>query len=254
MKIRDAVILVALTAGLFPANYAHATGNVLIPNDNPDKSTYPNLGLTTEPTPLPEPPKPPEAPKPEKTTDKTTNPAKDATPQPIAKGEPYPVQPYPTQPYPVQPYPAQPYQPQPAQLPYAISVSFAQQPNLSANDIDNISTQTGLPKNMVASSCRMGINGMIITDRSTTNVESEASPSVTVRYDGAITNAVLSVYAACNAAPNPSKYSYLQRVGNLYSVSLNSAFCQPKTPFSGTMRRILVTHVATGSDSCVYAP
>ena len=228
------------------AGEANATGNVLLPPENADKSNLPNLGLSpAEPTPQPAPvaeTKPPEPAKVEipVVSETKTPPVQMVKPQPVANPRPYTM----------------PYQPPaaPPETRYSINITLGKTPGLTPNDIDIINTQLGIDKGSVVSSCHIGINGMLITDKGTSSVDSNAATSVDVVYVGALNNALLSVYAACDSAPKPAPYNYIQRMGNKFAVSLGSAFCEPKTPFSGTMHQIIITHSNTGNDSCVYKP
>lgn len=251
VNLRQTMILSALFATLFATGGAHAQGNVLLPNENLDKSTLPNLGLIpAETTPPPEQPKLPEPVKEETTPPKqtATQPAKQQTTQPTNPGA--------TQIQGKTNYVAIPMSGPPPvpRMPYTINVSMSPQTKWTPADIDNVSGQTGLPKPEVMTNCRLGFNGMLITDQGSSQVESSVSNTATVSYGGAVSNALLSVYAACLTAPKPAQYSYLQHMGNYYIVALNSAFCQPKVPFSGTMRQIVITHVASGSDTCTFMP
>lgn len=248
MIVRHAGFLVALIAFAASTGSALAQGNVLLPNENQDKSNYPNLGLTPpEPPPPPvEIPKPPEPAKPDKAATTST----DTTQKAAAKSQPAPAQLAP-QPY-VNYTPPAPVQPQPK--PYSISISLLRTATWTPADIQNVSSQTGIPAASVTANCHMGINGMLITDRGSEPVDSNITTSVNTPYDGALTNAMLNVYAACNEAPKPAPYNYIQRVGNMFVVSLSSAICQPAVPFKGTMRQILITHSANSSDSCAYVP
>ncbi len=241
MYSRNAIILATSLALLVP-NLARATGNVLLPNDNVDKSSLPNLGLVpaeSEPAPV-------EAPKPAEVK-KTETPA----PPPAVIAAPPEVKPIATQPYPAYPeYPPAYPEPQPRGA-YSIMVSMPKA-TWTPNDIDIVSTQLGLAKSEVTSKCVMGINGMLITDHGTSSVESKFTNSVKVTYDGLLNNAMLSIYAACDSAPKPAPYNYMQRMGDKFGVSLSSAFCQPKTPFAGTMHQIVINHTTNGNDNCIY--
>lgn len=247
MKYPSAIVLIALI-GLAPAGYALAQGNVLLPSDNPDKSNYPNLGLTpAEPAPAAE-------------TLKPASPPPAETPKPVAqpaapKAAPLIAQPNPATPaaHPYSPPPLrQPYQPPVPVQPYSLSVSLTSGSTLTPNDVNTIGDQLGIAKASVASECRLSIGGMLITDQGTASIENRGTASVTAGYGGTITNAILTTYATCNSAPKPSPYSYAQRVGDKFSIPVGSAFCAPKSAPGGSFRQVTVTHTANGTDSCVY--
>jgi hypothetical protein len=237
--LRQTILLAAIFAGLVPVAAAMAAGDVLLPPDNGGKSSLPNLGL------MPAEPEAAPAAAPQK------KPAQAAMPEKPAAAALLPV----TQPAapPGRPVPPPPdYRPAP--LPYSIMVSLAKSTIWSANDLETVSRQTGLPKSGVVDHCRMGINGMLITNNGAHAVDSHATDSADVAYAGTVTNAMLSVYAACDSAPKPAPYNFIQRLGDRYAVALGSAFCAPKTPFSGTLGHITVTHGTNGDDRCVYLP
>lgn len=224
-------------AGLVSFSKASAAGNVLLPPETSDKSNLPNLGLIpAEPEPLPPETKPVETPKP---------PVPAALPKPatpVAKAPP------PYVPPPNYTPPPQAYRPPPA---YGITISLAKT-SWSPADIQTVSSQLGIAKTSVPVECQMAINGMVISSGGVSSVTNNPAPSTTVGYDGAVTNAMLTAYAACNSAPQPAASNYIQRLGDKYGVPIGSATCEPKTPFAGTTRQVVMTHTATGADSCTY--
>lgn len=257
MYFRNLIILATLSAALSLTNEAFATGNVLLPQDN----SAPNLGLVpVEPTPA----------SPESTLDKkpelaapaeptTLPPAPSSAVPPSATTTPSSVQPPAFQapkPTPAQAAAMNPelyknYMPAPEPLPYTITVSLAK-PALSNNDLEQVSTQLGLAKSEIANQCRFGINGILISDRGSYNVDSHMTTTVDVPYNGALNNAMLSVYSVCDSAPKPPQYSFMQKMGNKFSIAVGVAFCSPAKPFAGTLRHIVITHSGTGNDTCVY--
>lgn len=232
----------AMIALLLASIKAYAQGNVLLPSANNNSQPLPNLGLIPaepEPTPLQE-PKP--IPPPVVEEKQPELPAATNTPVP-------PVQ------NPVAPPYTQPIQPQQPRMPYTVTVALdSRSTSFTPTDIDTVSTQLGIPRAQVTGQCRMGINGMVVTDHGSSTIDGASATSANVAYDGSVTNAILSVLALCNSAPKPAPYNYIQRIGDKYGIAVGSVFCTPKVPFAGTMREIVITHTGTGQDSCNFVP
>jgi hypothetical protein len=217
-----------------------AQGNVLLPTDS-SNNTPPNLGLI---------------------------PAEIESPPPIVKSQPAPAIPPDDQPQAAKPSspipPTLPATPAPIQTTppimnpgkppvaaHTITITLAK-PFLAPTDIENIHTQLGIPKNMVATECQLGINGTLLTDQGAPPVESNALPTVNVPYDGLISNAILAVYAACTSAPKPIQFNYIQQIAGRYALALSSTYCMPNATIAANANQILITHTGSGSDSCTY--
>ena len=233
MRLAYAVILTMFAAFTLTESQARG-GNVLLPPDDGSSASTPNLGFmpsessSVEPLPVP------------KTTPAVTPPP--ATPEPAAPTPTPTPTPAPT---------PQPTPPQQAPANY-LTISLTQSSYWKPYDIANVSSQLGIPRGLVTSECRLGISGMLITNQGAVAVDSNQSPTINVPYEGYVTNASLTTYAACTSAPQPAPSTYIQRIGDKFSVSLSSAFCMPPAPFAGTIRQLWITHGVNGSDSCAY--
>jgi hypothetical protein len=234
VKIRQTVLLLAIMASFVSFNEASATGNVLLPPENSDKSNLPNLGLgPTEPAPAPPVAnKPAEAPQP---------PAPVTTTKPVATSVTKPPAPY---------VPPRNYS---APKPYSITITLAKS-SWANSDISAVSSQLGIPKAKVQDECKMAINGMVGSGKGSNSVTGNTTTSATIAYDGVISNATLTAYAVCDSAPKPATYSYMQRLGSKYGLPIGSAFCSPKISSRTSMRQVVMTRSANSPDSCTFLP
>lgn len=247
MTFRSSRLLAALTLMTFAPGAAMA-GNVLLPNDNGDHSTYPNLGLMpAESTPATAPPAI------STTTPPTTTPAPAPVQISTSKAAPTATQaPAATTSYPtVVPQPA-PISPPIMPTTYKIIISLSPTPSFSATDSAVVSTQLGLPAASVSQTCRYGIAGNLVSDKGFFPLDSNGSPSVTVGYDGTVVSADVSVYAVCTSAPQLAKGGYARQVGNVYVLPMKSVFCAPKHATPGSSRTLNVTYANFGNAACAF--
>lgn len=238
MNRQQFLVLAIILASSAFVHYAFATGNVLLPSESMDKTNLPNLGLIPQDTPSP-PEVQPKLPEVDPNQKSTRIPQNEEHTQLSMK---------PTHTKPTQPILT------PQKKNYTISISLPSQTRLTPQDIDAVSEQLGIPKANVLSECRLSFNGTLLTDKGSEMVESNANMSVRVEYEGAINNALITIYAACNSAPKPASYIYVPRFEKYYGATLNNVGCQPKVPFSGTMHQIVVTHGTGNSDTCTFVP
>jgi len=235
MRLRQASLFAVLAVGIMSFCPAWA-GNVLLPPDDGNGGGAPNLGLS---------PSLPEAPQPA---------PKDTAPKPKDKPEALPPAPAPVlAPLPTPVPPTQPLVPPNApQQSFNLGIALADNSIGTSSDIQTISEQLGIPVNLVRAECRIGLSGLLVTDRGTIAVDSDGNTHVTASYSGTVVNAILSTQAVCHTAPKPSPNSYVQRIGDQFAITLGSAFCTPAMPFEGTKTRLTITHTATGNDTCLY--
>jgi len=234
MLSRCALILATCGFGLLLASASFA-GNVLLPNDNADKSNLPNLGL------MPSEPEPAAAPEPAPTP--PLPPAATVTPPPVIAA---PAKAPPT-------YTPAPVDPNAEPHPYSLTISIAN-PAWTPHDQNTINSQIGLSAAEVEPQCRIGFSGIVLTDHGVVSIESKISKSAQVAYGGAVTSTSINIFAACNSAPNPAKYAYIQKFDGKFIVGLGNAFCSPKMPKTGSVKKIVVTQTWNGADDCSFSP
>ncbi len=240
------IAIAALFAALVLPLPLHAAGNVLVPRDDSGKSaTVPNLGISvlpTTPAPVAAPVKKPEVP-----------PAPAPTPAPPLKALP-PVK---TNPLPV--VSAGPTRiitdtDTAAQtgenLPNSLAIFMSDKSSLGANDVTRISDTLGLSREQIPASCILASRGMVKTSKGIYSVPLKLSSQTAVKYDGAITEYMMTAQALCLAGgPIPQRGGIIVKKGDRFIVSLQQINCNPP---DGRASSLTIVYDGSPAAQCFY--
>ncbi|MDR3424356.1 MAG: hypothetical protein P4M13_04665 [Alphaproteobacteria bacterium] len=219
-----------LAAALTPLP-SQATGNVLLPSSpsSGDGASFPNLGLgVVEPSPkqgnpAAEPQPSAEAPAPTAaSTASQSAPRETAVEQPSA---------------PISLTRVQPLVQTDNRLPYKQTIVIGDKSMFGSQDVQKIGDKLGLTRDQIASSCYLGVEGLLQTDKGEYLITNAAPAPATINYDGVIKDYLISGSALCAGSNGQA------------IISLEPANCPPPKSLA---TKLTITYDGSGTSQCVY--
>lgn len=137
-------------------------------------------------------------------------------------------------------------------LPYRQTIVISDKSMFGTNDVQQIMLKLGLSRDQIVSSCFLGVEGLLQTDKGEYLITTEAAPApATVSYDGIIKNYLMSAAALCTADPRriPAASGQMNMSNGRFIVTLDPTTCPPP---NRQTTRLTVTYQGNGKSQCSY--